>query len=82
MLSIIFENRIDLLFTLRHIICLHDFKISPVQFCPAPVYPGLQVQLYEPRVLLQSACTPQTRVDSAHSSMSIEKFNSCLHKHV
>lgn len=29
----------------------------PVQFCPSPVYPGLQLQTYDPCVLLHVAFT-------------------------
>ena len=40
----------------------------PSQFNPSPMYPGLQVQLYEPWVLVQEALWWQTFI--LHSSMS------------
>ena len=39
----------------------------PSQFNPSPIYPGLQVQLYEPWVLVQEALWWQTFI--LHSSM-------------
>ena len=37
--------------------CLVD--VLPLQVCPSPVYPALQLQEYEPTVFTQSAFTSQ-----------------------
>ena len=42
----------------------------PLQVCPSPVYPALQLQEYEPTVFTQSAFTSQLWVLVAHSSRS------------
>ena len=44
--------------------------ILPWQVFPSPVYPALQVQMYDPRVLEQLALMPHTGVEAPHSSMS------------
>ena len=51
---------------------LHDKKkfIIPWQVFPSPVYPALQVQRYDPRVLEQLALMSHTGVEAPHSSMS------------
>ena len=51
---------------------LHDKRkfIIPWQFFPSPVYPALQVQRYDPRVLEQLALMSHTGVEAPHSSMS------------
>ena len=46
------------------------FFISPVQLRPSPVYPALQVQLYEPWVLTQSAFAWHLCVAEVHSLTS------------
>ena len=45
----------------------------PVQFLPFPVNPSLQVQLWPPSVLLQTALTSQLWDLVLHSSMSNKK---------
>ena len=42
----------------------------PLQVRPSPEYPGLQVQLYEPLVLLHSELALQLSIPVEHSSMS------------
>ena len=42
----------------------------PLQVRPSPEYPGLQVQLYEPLVLLHSELALQLSFPVEHSSMS------------
>src|SRR5580692_1691822 len=42
-----------------------------VHVIPSPVYPGLQVQVYEPGVLVQVAFTSHVAVPEAHSSMEV-----------
>ena len=44
--------------------------ILPWQVFPSPVYPALQVQMYDPRVLEQLALMSHTGVEAPHSSMS------------
>ena len=44
--------------------------IIPWQVFPSPVYPALQVQIYDPRVLEQLALMSHTGVEAPHSSMS------------
>ena len=47
----------------------------PVQDLPLPVYPGLQVQRYEPIVLLHIAFTWQTEGKEVHSLISAANEN-------
>ena len=42
----------------------------PLQFRPSPEYPDLQVQLYDPLLLLHTASALQCFNPSAHSSTS------------
>ena len=42
----------------------------PLQVCPPPVYPALQLQEYEPTVFTQFAFTSQLWVLVVHSSRS------------
>ena len=42
----------------------------PLQVCPSPVYPALQLQEYEPTVFTQTAFTSQLWVLVLHSSRS------------
>ena len=49
---------------------------SPWHDCPSPVYPSLQVQMWEPSVLLQFELTWQTWLPSLHSLTS-ENKNEC-----
>ena len=60
-----------------------------MQLLPSPEYPGLQVQLWEPSVLLQKALMSQLWLLLVHSSISLKKnpqsekistFNHHLHK--
>ena len=44
--------------------------IIPWHDCPSPVYPSLQVQLWEPSVLVQFAITSQAWLPLRHSSIS------------
>ena len=44
--------------------------IIPWQVFPSPVYPVLQVQIYDPRVLEQFALMSHTGREALHSSMS------------
>ena len=44
--------------------------IIPWQVFPSPVYPALQVQIYDPRVLEQLALMSHTGVEALHSSVS------------
>ena len=46
---------------------------SPWHDCPSPVYPSLQVQMWEPSVLLQFELTWQTWLPSLHSLTSENK---------
>ena len=46
---------------------------SPWHDCPSPVYPSLQVQMWEPSVLLQFELTSQTWLPSLHSLTSENK---------
>ena len=45
----------------------------PWHDCPSPVYPSLQVQIWEPFVLLQFELTSQTWLSSLHSLTSENK---------
>ena len=44
--------------------------IIPLQVRPSPEYPGLQVQLYDPLLLLHTASALQCFNPTAHSSTS------------
>ena len=50
--------------------CYRQILNKPVQFCPSPVYPSLQEQLYPPSVLLQVALLWQLWEPLSHSSIS------------
>ena len=52
--------------------CYHSKStfILPWQVFPSPVYPVLQVQIYDPRVLEQFALMSHTGEEAPHSSMS------------
>ena len=52
--------------------CYHSKSsfILPWQVSPSPVYPALQVQMYDPRVLEQLALMSHTGEEALHSSMS------------
>ena len=45
----------------------------PVQFCPSPINPGLQVHTNDPRVLLHAASSWHLRGFVSHSSISVVK---------
>jgi len=45
----------------------------PVQLNPSPEYPSLQVQVYDPSVLLQYALASQPESDPLHSSISTRR---------
>ena len=45
-----------------------------MQFLPSPENPGLQVQLYDPFILLHTASAPHLFVPEVHSSTS-GKYN-------
>ena len=47
-----------------------NVMIIPWHECPSPVYPTLQVQLWEPSVLVQFALTSQAWILLRHSSIS------------
>ena len=49
------------------------YSYSPWHDCPSPVYPSLQVQIWEPFVLLQFELTSQTWLPSLHSLTSENK---------
>ena len=49
------------------------YSYSPWHDCPSPVYPSLQVQMWEPSVLLQFELTSQTWLPSLHSLTSVNK---------
>ena len=49
------------------------YSYSPWHDCPSPVYPSLQVQMWEPSVLLQFELTWQTWLPSLHSLTSENK---------
>ena len=49
------------------------YSYSPWHDCPSPVYPSLQVQIWEPSVLLQFELTSQTWLPSLHSLISKNK---------
>ena len=49
------------------------YSYSPWHECPSPVYPSLQVQMWEPSVLLQFELTWQTWLPSLHSLTSENK---------
>ena len=55
-----------------HLRCYHSKStfILPWQVFPSPVYPALQVQIYDPRVLEQLALMSHTGEEAPHSSMS------------
>jgi len=55
--------------------CTITLFISPVQLRPSPVYPALQVQLYEPWMLTQSALAWHLCVAEVHSLTSDIKKN-------
>ena len=57
------------LLVLNSVGCSH----SPQHDCPSPVYPSLQVQIWEPSVLLQLELTWQTWLPSLHSLTSVNK---------
>ena len=45
----------------------------PWHDCPSPMYPSVQVQLWEPLVFVHFAFTSQTWILSLHSSTSVNK---------
>ena len=47
--------------------------LLPVQLLPSPEYPGLQVQLWDPSVLLHTALMSQLWVLIIHSSLSMKE---------
>ena len=47
--------------------------LLPVQLLPSPEYPGLQVQLWDPSVLLHTALMSQLWVLIIHSSVSMKE---------
>ena len=47
-----------------------NVMIIPWHECPSPVYPTLQVQMWEPSVLVQFAVTSQAWLLLRHSSIS------------
>ena len=49
------------------------YSYSPWHDCPSPVYPSVQVQMWEPFVLLQFELTWQTWLPSLHSLTSENK---------
>ena len=49
------------------------YSYSPWHDCPSPVYPSLQVQIWEPSVLLQFELTSQTWLPPLHSLISKNK---------
>ena len=49
------------------------YSYSPWHNCPSPVYPSVQVQMWEPFVLLQFELTWQTWLPSLHSLTSENK---------
>ena len=49
------------------------YSYSPWHDCPSPVYPSLQVQIWEPSVLLQFELTWQTWLPLLHSLTSENK---------
>ena len=49
------------------------YSYSPWHDCPSPVYPSLQVQIWEPFVLLQFELTSQTWLPLLHSLASVNK---------
>lgn len=56
--------------------CISDFALwllSPSQCLPSPVYPDLQMHLYDRRVFWQIASMLQLSKASAHSSTSRER---------
>ena len=52
-----------------------NVMIIPWHECPSPVYPTLQVQLWEPSVLVQFALTSQAWLLLRHSSISSSTNN-------
>ena len=50
-----------------------SYSYLPWHNCPSPVYPSLQVQIWEPFVLLQFELTSQTWLPSLHSLTSENK---------
>ena len=62
-------------------ICTLTLFISPLQLRPSPVYPALQVQLYEPWVLTQSALAWHLCVAEVHSLTSNKKKKKQINKH-
>ena len=49
------------------------YSYSPWHDCPSPVYPSLQVQIWEPSMLLQFELTSQTWLRPLHSLISKNK---------
>ena len=56
----------------------NENRVSPVQTCPSPEYPGLQEQLYDPSVLMHTAPALQLNVSNVHSSTSKKERKVCL----
>ena len=52
------------------VITVKSTFILPWHVFPSPVYPDLQVQIYDPRVLEQFALMSHTEGEALHSSMS------------
>ena len=50
------------------------YSYLPWHDCPSPAYPSLQVQIWEPFVLLQLELTWQTWLPSLHSMTSVQKW--------
>ena len=67
-----FERKSFFLYVGNFILLFAKFNVMiiPWHECPSPVYPTLQVQLWEPSVLVQFALTSQAWILLRHSSIS------------
>ena len=67
-----FERKSFFLYVGNFILLFAKFNVMiiPWHECPSPVYPTLQVQLWEPSMLVQCALTSQAWIPLRHSSIS------------
>ena len=70
------ETSIIDVITVKYLTCrFTNYFLLPPQVFPSPLYPALQVQIYDPRVLEQLALTSHTGGEALHSSMSKKNKN-------
>ena len=70
-----FERKSFFLYVGNFILLFAKFNVMiiPWHECPSPVYPTLQVHLWEPSMFVQFALTPQAWILLRHSSISGSK---------